>query len=349
MEQSVSPKLPQLLLQWYAVNRRQLPWREDREPYHVWLSEIMLQQTRVEAARDYYLRFLDALPDLEALAQCPEGQLLKLWEGLGYYNRARNLQKCAKVLLKDYGGRFPTTAPELEKLPGIGPYTAGAIASIAFERPSPAIDGNVLRVMTRLLGDETPIDAPALKERIREVLTPLYPPGSCGDFTQALMELGATVCLPEGQAKCSECPCAALCLARQTGRVERLPVRPAKKARRQEKMTVFLLRCGDAVALHRREDAGLLAGLWEFPHVPGFLDGAAAVQWAESQGIAVADVKKTTEKKHIFTHIEWKMRGVLLEVREPAGPFVWMELHQVDREAALPTAFRQFREEFDWI
>ena len=337
------------LLDWYRSSCRQLPWRQDRQPYHIWLSEIMLQQTRVEAARGYYLRFLQELPDLQVLAACPEDKLLKLWEGLGYYNRARNLQKCARVLLEEHQGRFPQTAAELEKLPGIGPYTAGAIASIAFEQPAPAIDGNVLRVMARVLGDDTPIDSPALKKRIYDVLQPLYPAGSCGDTTQALMELGATVCLPGSQARCESCPWEPGCRARQEGTAVDLPVRPAKKARRREEMTVFLLRCGDSVALRRRPDKGLLALLWEFPHVPGHLEVPQAVAWAESQGLQVTDIRKTTEKKHIFTHIEWKMHGILLEVREQAGPFIWVDLHRMDEQEALPTAFRQFREDLDHV
>lgn len=347
METHLSTKLPNLLLPWYRANRRDLPWRKDREPYHIWLSEIMLQQTRVAAAQGYYLRFLRQLPDLQELAQCEEGQLLKLWEGLGYYNRARNLQKCAQVLLRDYGGQFPTTADQLEKLPGIGPYTAGAIASIAFDRPAPAIDGNVQRVVTRLTRDDTPLDDPALKKRIYDLLLPLYTPGTCADMTQALMELGATVCLPGAQAKCGECPCRELCQAFAQGCVEQLPVPGAKKPRREEERTVFLLRCAGAVALRRRPGKGLLAGLWEFPNTLGFLEPSQAVQQLEHQGLRPTNIVKIVEKKHIFTHITWKMRGIVLDVQEPAGPYTWMDLAQVDANAALPTAFRQFRGDFE--
>ena len=232
------------LLAWFARNKRDLPWRADREPYHVWLSEIMLQQTRVEAVRDYYVRFLQAAPDVFALAALPEERLLKLWEGLGYYNRARNLQKCARILV-ERGGAFPDTVEELLALPGVGAYTAGAIASICFERPTAAVDGNVLRVCARVLDDDAPVDTPAYKSALTGALSACYPPGRCGDFTQSLMELGATVCVPNGAPKCAACPVAALCLARARGTAAQRPVKLPKRGRRAEERTVFLLRCGE--------------------------------------------------------------------------------------------------------
>lgn len=219
LSQTVQP-----LLGWFQTHARALPWRADREPYHVWLSEIMLQQTRVEAVRGYYARFLAAAPDVFALAALPEAQLLKLWEGLGYYNRARKAQACAQEIAAR-GGVWPDTVEGLLALPGIGPYTAGAIASICFERPAAAVDGNVLRVCARVLDDATPIDSAAHKAALTAALSACYPAGHCGDFTQALMELGATVCGPNRAPQCEVCPIAALCLARAHGTAAALPVK----------------------------------------------------------------------------------------------------------------------------
>ena len=243
LSQTVQP-----LLVWFQAHARTLPWRADREPYHVWLSEIMLQQTRVEAVRGYYARFLAAAPDVFALAALPEAQLLKLWEGLGYYNRARKAQACAQEVAAR-GGVWPDTVEGLLALPGIGPYTAGAIASICFERPAAAVDGNVLRVCARVLDDATPIDSAAHKAALTAALSACYPAGHCGDFTQALMELGATVCGPNREPQCEVCPIAALCLARAHGTAAALPVKAPKRAKRAEDYTVFCLRCGDRLAV----------------------------------------------------------------------------------------------------
>ena len=250
LSQTVQP-----LLDWYRGHARVLPWRADREPYHVWLSEIMLQQTRVEAVRGYYARFLAAAPDVFALAALPEAQLLKLWEGLGYYNRARKAQECARVIAAR-GGVWPDTVEGLLALPGIGPYTAGAIASICFERPAAAVDGNVLRVCARVLDDATPIDNAAHKTALTAALSACYPAGHCGDFTQALMELGATVCGPNRAPQCEACPIATLCLARAHGTAAALPVKAPKRAKRAEEHTVFCLRCGNRLAVERRPSSG---------------------------------------------------------------------------------------------
>ena len=225
-------QLPGLLLPWFAEHRRDLPWRRDREPYHVWLSEIMLQQTRVEAVRGYYLRFLERLPDIAALASAPEDVLLKLWEGLGYYSRVRNLQKAAQCVMEQHGGEFPQELSAIRALPGIGDYTAGAIASICFEAPTAAVDGNVLRVILRLtVCADSPADV-RVRRRIGEELSAVYPAGHCGDFTQALMELGATVCLPNGAPQCGACPLRALCEAHAQGTELQFPTKPPKKPRR---------------------------------------------------------------------------------------------------------------------
>ena len=332
--------LPGVLLPWYEENKRDLPWRSDREPYHVWLSEIMLQQTRVEAVKGYYARFLEKLPTIEALAQCDDDTLHKLWEGLGYYSRVRNLKKAAQEIMSTYSGLFPQTYPQVRSLPGIGDYTAGAICSIAFGLPTPAVDGNVLRVLSRLRSDGECVDDPKHKQRIRQELARIYPP-QAGEFTQALMELGATVCLPNGAPKCGSCPCASFCGKRW----QEFPVRKPKASRRQEDRSVFVLRCEDSYALTRRPSQGLLAGLWQFPDAPGHFSPAEAVAWLESQGLRPVELEKILEKKHIFTHIQWNMKGFYMTVAEPGGNFLWLDASAIRENTALPTAYRQFWEE----
>ena len=334
-------KLPGALLPWYERNKRNLPWRADREPYHVWLSEIMLQQTRVEAVKGYYARFLSALPDIAALANADDEQLNKLWEGLGYYSRVRNLKKAAAMIVDTYGGQFPREYEQIRALPGIGDYTAGAICSICFDQPRPAVDGNVMRVISRITADDTPIDLPAQKKRNADALAAVYP-ARAGDFTQALMELGATVCLPNGKPACESCPCRGFCKARQMGIEMTLPVKLPKKDRREENKTVFILSCDDRFALVKRADKGLLAGLWQFPEVPGILELKDALSAVESLGLSVREVYRQADKKHIFTHIQWNMRGYYLEVAAANDAFTWLSREEIENHAALPTAFRQF-------
>ena len=334
-------KLPEALLGWYEQNKRQLPWREDRDPYHIWLSEIMLQQTRVEAVKGYYTRFLSAVANIEALAYADDGLLHKLWEGLGYYSRVRNLKKAAQVIVNQYGGVFPQDHKQILSLPGIGLYTAGAICSIAFNQPVPAVDGNVLRLVSRLTNDPTPIDDPVYKKQIQDQLRTIYPE-QAGDFTQALMELGATVCGPNRKPDCAACPCKDFCRGYQAGTAESLPVKLPKKPRKQEDKTVFILSCNGAYALQKRGAQGLLAGLWEFPNVSGKLSAQESLGKVEEMGLKPRDIMSQVERKHIFTHIQWKMYGVYVEVAEPAGPFVWLTEEEIRKQAALPTAFRQF-------
>ena len=335
--------LPSALLPWYDENRRDLPWRQDKDPYHIWLSEIMLQQTRVEAVKGYYARFLCALPAVEALADCDDELLHKLWEGLGYYNRVRNLKKAARVLMEQYGGIFPRAYPEVLSLPGIGSYTAGAICSICFDLPTPAVDGNVLRVISRLTEDPTPIDSESCKAAVRQRLADIYP-SRAGDFTQALMELGATVCGPNRKPDCGSCPCRAFCGGALHGTAENFPVKTLKKQRRTEEKTVFILSCDGHFALQKRKNSGLLAGLWEFPNVPGKLEPADALAAAEAMGLRIRQITRQTERSHIFTHIQWDMRAFYLEADTPGGSFTWLTPQQIETEAALPTAFRQFWE-----
>jgi len=337
-------RLPGLLLPWYRKNHRKLPWRETPEPYRIWLSEIMLQQTRVEAVKGYYTRFLEALPTVEALAGCDDDTLHKLWEGLGYYSRVRNLKKAAGVILERHGGVFPETYEEVLALPGIGEYTAGAVCSIAFNQPTPAVDGNVLRVCARLTNDPAPIDLPATKKKIHSALAEIYPE-EAGDFTQALMELGATVCGPNRAPDCEHCPCREICLGYQKGTAEALPIKAPKKAKRHENRTVFILHCDDRYALEKRPAKGLLAGLWQFPNTSGHLTTDQALSTAEAWGLKPRDILRETEKKHFFTHIQWNMKGIYLEVAEASGNFQWFTAEEIKKEAALPTAFRQFWEE----
>ncbi len=344
MHEEIYAALPGALLPWYDRGHRELPWRQDREPYHVWLSEIMLQQTRVEAVRGYYLRFLEALPSLEALAACDDERLHKLWEGLGYYSRVRNLKKTAQILVETQNGQFPRSYEALLRLPGIGSYTAGAICSICFDLPTPAVDGNVLRVVSRLTEDPTPIDLPAYKAAVAAELERVYPP-QAGKFTQALMELGATLCGPNRPPECEKCPCYGFCLGGQHGTAEEFPKKSPKKMRRVEEKTVLSLSCGDALALEKRPEQGLLAGLWQFPNVPGKLEPEQALAQAEKWGLQPRDLLRQVERQHIFTHIRWELRGYYIEVAQPGGPFSWLDRDQLRQDAALPTAFRQFLEE----
>ena len=337
-------RLPSALLPWYDAGHRELPWRQTREPYRVWLSEIMLQQTRVEAVKGYYTRFLQALPTIEVLARADDELLHKLWEGLGYYSRVRNLKKAAVVIMEQHGGVFPGEYGAVLALPGIGEYTAGAICSIAFGQRTPAVDGNVLRVASRLTDDATPVDQPAFRTLVREKLSAVYPERA-GDFTQALMELGATVCGPNRKPDCGNCPCADFCRGYRNATAERLPVKLPKRERRREEKTVFILSCDGSCALRRRPGRGLLAGLWEFPNVSGKLEPAQALEEVGKMGLSPRDILRQVERKHIFTHIEWDMRGIYIEVTEPGGDLQWRTARQIAEEAALPTAFRQFREE----
>jgi len=343
MAENLYRQLPGVLLGWYHTHKRDLPWRQDQDPYHVWLSEIMLQQTRVEAVKGYYSRFLEALPTVEALANCEEEQLLKLWEGLGYYSRVRNLKKAAQVIVQQYAGVFPREYEKILALPGIGEYTAGAISSICFDAPVPAVDGNVLRVISRITDDATPIDLPAYKAAVRRSLAAVYPK-EAGNFTQALMELGATLCGPNRKPECENCPCRGFCLGFQRNTAESLPVKQPRKHRRVEERTVFILSCQGSYALCKREDTGLLAGLWQFPDVEGKLELQDALKKVEEMGLKTVQIYRQVERKHIFTHVQWEMRGYHLEVEAQGGDLIWHSAAQLEQDAALPTAYRQFYE-----
>ena len=340
-------RLAQPLLDWYACNRRPLPWREEVSPYRTWVSEIMLQQTRVSAVIPYFQRFLAAFPTVEALAGADEAQLLKLWEGLGYYSRARNLQKTAKIITETYHGQFPRTYDELIALPGIGDYTAGAVLSIAFHQPVPAVDGNVLRVAARITGDEGNVLDGKVRAAFRRRMAQAMPAKHSGAFNQALMDLGAAVCLPNGTPLCEECPAADFCDAYATNRQKVLPVRQKNTAKRVERKTVFLLRRGEEIALRQRPAAGLLAGLWEYPHTEGMLDESGAAAQLAAWGIAPHKWVKSIRFKHEFTHIRWEMVGYVLET-EGNGPTNWVWADRKERQRyAIPSAFEKLTREWE--
>ena len=336
-------QIPAPLLQWYDGGARVLPWRSQPAPYRVWVSEIMLQQTRVEAATPYFERFMEAFPDILSLAQAPEQRLLKLWEGLGYYNRARTLQTAAQIVAEQYGGQLPSQPDELQKLPGIGEYSAGAIASIAYGRRVPAVDGNVLRVCSRLLCSADDIASHAVKKRFRRLIAEIMPSDRPGDFNQALMELGAVVCLPNGVPLCGQCPLAELCQGRRQGMEQSLPVKAAKKPRKKQPRTLFLLWDGSRILLRQRPNRGLLSSLWEFPGCDGRLNAAQARQALEQGGVQAGDLEPLGEYVHLFTHVEWQMTAywaVCSPFPAPAG-CAWVAPDQLRQDYPLPSAFRR--------
>lgn len=330
------------LLQWYHKNHRDLPWRHYTDPYHVWISEIMLQQTRVEAVKDYYTRFMIECPDVYSLSRLSDERLMKLWEGLGYYNRARNLKKTAGIIVNDYDGVFPKSYEEVLALPGIGEYTAGAICSICYDANTPAVDGNVLRVMTRLSDWYAVIDEQKTKRQARELLLNLYSHGDCGFLTQGLMELGATVCVPKGLPGCIDCPLQKQCKAFESGTYGKLPVRKEKKRRKVVDMTVFILHDGDLYGIRKRPDKGLLANMWEFLNVENKLSTKAALQYVSDAGFEPVLVEKMISHTYVFTHVEWNMEAYYIRCNRMTDALKWIHLSDFESTYALPTAFRVF-------
>ena len=341
--ENISPAL----LNWFYENQRVLPFRTDPSPYHVWLSEIMLQQTRVSAALPYYERFLAALPDIPALAACEEEKLNKLWEGLGYYSRVRNLQKAARIVCEQYGGELPADYDAIRALPGIGDYTAGAICSISFGIPVPAVDGNVLRVFSRLYNDPGVITDPAVKKAFTARVMEHQPPAAPGDYNQALMELGALVCVPYGAPLCEQCPLARLCQARAAGTALSLPQKAAPKARKLEDLTVALVESPAGFLIQQRPEKGLLAGLWQ----PLLWEGAAMTAEQLPSALTalgihgVTEVKPIPKAKHIFSHIEWRMTGYTVTVKAQPAPdgCIWATREQLQTEYTLPGAFKAYK------
>ena len=339
------------LLGWYRLNARDLPWRHTDDPYRIWVSEIMLQQTRVAAVIGYYERFMEAFPTVYQLADASEEKLMKLWEGLGYYSRARKLQKAARTVVEQFNGSFPETYTDLLSLAGIGEYTAGAIASSAFGCRVPAVDGNVLRVMSRILENDLDIGDAKTKKQYSEWLGEVLPQNKedMRIFNQAMMELGAVVCVPNGLPKCDQCPVCTYCKAAQNGTTLQYPKKTPKKARRIEEKTVFVLLCDDAVALRKRGDSGLLAGLWEFPNIDCKLEESAVYEHLRSYGLMITGWRKRLTAKHIFTHIEWHMTGYVLEVKgEDELGLIWVHADEFS-QYAIPSAFAKFTKEISEI
>ena len=334
------------LIAWYQKQKRDLPWRNDISAYKVWVSEIMLQQTRVEAVKPYYARFLNAFPTIRELAEAKEDLLLKMWEGLGYYNRVRNMQKAAQQVMIDYNGEFPNTYEEIRSLTGIGNYTAGAISSFAFGIPKPAVDGNVLRVISRLTASYEDIMKSSVRERVEEELEELIPTDGASDFNQGLIELGAIVCVPNGAPKCNECPLAHLCKAHEQGIELELPVKSKAKERRIEKKTVFIFQDGDHVAIKKRPENGLLAGLYELPNVEGHLTEDEVLEYGKQIGLLPLRIQKLEDGKHIFSHVEWQMIGYQIRVDELENSctekMLFVHPEEIQAEYPIPAAFETY-------
>ncbi len=347
METAMKSEAVRALLEWYEENKRDLPWRHTRDPYRIWISEIMLQQTRVEAVKPYYARFLKAFPTVTDLARAPSEKLLKLWEGLGYYSRARNLQRAAQEVVARYGGEMPSDEQALRALPGIGDYTAGAIASIAFDIPAPAVDGNVLRVLSRLNADESDIALQQTKKMWNARLR-LSVPKEAGSFTQALIELGATVCVPNAAPKCESCPLADFCLARERKLTEQIPVKSAKKGRRIENRTVLVIGDGERYVIGKRPEKGLLAGLYELPNVGCHMGESEALALVRALGFEPLRIGRLEDSKHIFTHIEWNMIAYEVLVSpefdgfSPQNGLFLADVTEIRERYAFPGAFSAY-------
>ena len=335
--------VPQLVF-WYRENKKEYPWRIDATPYHVWVSEIMLQQTRIEAALDYYRRFISELPSVQALAEVDDERLMKLWQGLGYYSRARNLKKAAILVMEEHGGTLPSSAEALKKLPGIGDYTAGAIASIAYHKAEPAVDGNVLRVISRIIASYEDIMLPTTKKSVTALLRSVYPSGEdAALLTEGLMELGEQVCIPNGEPRCEVCPIAPFCRAFAEGKTAEIPVREVKKEKRREEKTVLLLRSQKGhYAIRKRPDKGLLANMWEFPALDGKCAEGDVEGYLAEQGFSVETVYACGEAEHIFTHIVWQMVGFSVTVHEEKGDYLWKSREEILRDFAIPSAYRYY-------
>ncbi|MBP1762356.1 MAG: A/G-specific adenine glycosylase [Firmicutes bacterium] len=336
----------EILLGWYEEEKRDLPWRRSRDPYAIWISEIMLQQTRVETVREYYHRWMTRFPDIRSLAEADLDMVLKLWEGLGYYSRARNLHKAARLITDEMGGIFPTSYKQILALPGVGPYTAGAVASIAFGLPVPAVDGNVLRVMSRIFALPE-IDQTSVQTAIKQLVADHFPPGREGDYTQALMELGALVCVPR-RPLCDCCPLTGQCQAYEQNTQSLWPVIREKKPGKEIKRLVVVIKRGDEILMHQRPATGLLAGLWEFPGVEGSLKKELAPKFTDEYGLQLKVGKHLVDAIHVFTHLQWDMKvyeATLAGDDELGGKpdFRWIRLKELE-QLAIPTAFRRIRQ-----
>ncbi|MBC8543459.1 A/G-specific adenine glycosylase [Bianquea renquensis] len=337
---------PYALVTWYRGVKRDLPWRRTKDPYAIWVSEIMLQQTRVEAVMGYYTRFMAAFPTIAELAYADEDAVLKLWEGLGYYSRAKNLQRAARVVCERYGGIFPSEYEAVRALPGIGDYTAGAILSIAFDKPYPAVDGNVLRVMARLYGIQQDILLPKTKTVITDILTECYPKDSASDFAQSLMELGAMVCIPQ-TPRCGQCPICDHCSAYSAGTQADLPLRRKKEKPQEIQLRIAILRNEKGeVLMTRRPDTGLLAGLWEFPGVEARTEEEFEQRMGETYGLQIRPTRHLVNARHVFSHQVWQMQAYEARLERPAPTLETMRwVGEEDLDAiTIPAAFARIRQ-----
>lgn len=341
VEQTVLDCIP-VLLQWYDTHKRNLPWRQTNDAYSIWISEIMLQQTRVEAVIDYYNRFLKEVPNIQTLASISEDHLLKLWQGLGYYSRARNLQKTAKLLIEQGQNTLPHTYNELVKLPGIGTYTAGAIASIAYQESVPAVDGNVLRILTRILGTYDDITSLKTKTKYEKLLNPYMPKQQSGSLNQAMMELGATICIPNGLARCNICPVSSYCQAYQQGLISILPIKSKKIVKKKIQKTVFVYTYQGSYAIQRRPSKGLLASLYEFPNIDSSMDLQQVLTYLKMHTIFYKHITELGNYTHVFTHLEWEMVGYLIDLDQVIEDYLWVTKEELEANYSLPTAFYQF-------
>ena len=331
------------LIKWYQENKRDFPWRKDQDPYHIWISEIMLQQTTTETVIPYYNRFLKNFPNVEALASASLEEVYKMWEGLGYYRRAKHIHESAQIILEKYQGVFPYEYDAILSLKGIGEYTAGAIASIAFGIPEPAVDGNALRIFSRILAEDGEINKASVKKKISQEVRRVLPKERPGDFNQALMELGAVICVPNGQAKCAECPIAFTCLAHRHDKADMIPVKAPKKARTQDNRTVFIIQDGECTAIRKRPEKGLLAGLYELPNIQGHLKSEDALLYVKELGLDPLYIEELPPAKHIFSHIEWRMQAYRIKVSSlkttQDKELIFVSKEQSGKQYAIPSAF----------
>lgn len=332
------------IVTWYQENKRDLPWRIDKNPYTTWISEIMLQQTRIEAVKQYYERFLKELPTISDLAKVEDEKLLKLWEGLGYYNRARNLKKAAQIMVEQYDGMMPNSYQELIKLPGIGEYTAGAISSICYQEKVPAVDGNVLRVVSRFIASRKDILNAKIKKEFSDELLKIMP-DQAGDFNEGLMELGEVICLPTGEPLCHKCPLQKDCLAKKEKLVTQIPVRIKKIKRKQVDKTIFVLECNQKIAISKRKETGLLAGMYEFPNVDDKIDQEGADNFLKSWNLVGKKIIKMESYHHIFSHVEWDMIGYQVRVEKENEEFLWVPKEELLQKYPIPGAFFPFRDQ----
>ena len=334
-------KITRKLIKWYEENKRDLPWRKTTNPYYIWVSEVMLQQTRVEAVQVYYERFIKTLPTIKDLAEIKEDKLLKLWEGLGYYSRVRNMQKTAKVLVSKGYDNLPNSKEALLALPGIGEYTAGAILSIAFQIPTVAIDGNVYRVLGRYYTIEESISKHSTYSIYEKKMKKILSVNNASEFTQSFMDLGSSICTPKNP-KCDLCPLQEDCKAKKMHTTQNYPVKEKKKEQKIEERTVYIYLYKDKVAIQKRKNTGLLASMYEFPNneeLPSIIDIENKLL---EENIDYQVVEEIGESKHVFSHIIWYMKGYLIVLKEPLNKYIWVTKKELKDKYSLPSAFNYY-------